>query len=443
MDELRMVRREDGALILANELGEEYRFAIDDVVASEIRQLSKRPVGATSVRPREIQSLLRAGKSRAQVAEELDLEEADVERFEEPVRAEQRYMLELARLITVRTDPSRSAGDEAEEQRFGEVISERLIGLGNTESTWRSWRDEITGWLIGLSFDSRDGDHDAIWSLDHRKRVLTPLSPDATNLSKIGEIGDRLIPKLRAVESEQGERFDSGAFGSGAFNTGAFDPDALLAETGEHDLSSGVKPAEDGALFGVGTLTTDERQSGTATPPLTDAEYERRREIDFHAVSTPADDSGDLSQTADLLDALRRRRGERAQAVEADSDAVSGSESIQNPFDGATEDDSDPEVSEDTEQVQKPEASKRSGAARNIWGASGVSGSNNGAPSKLRAVDPVSATDDGAKSAPTSTSTSTSAKPTPPEAKSSKRGRSSIPSWDDILFGTRSDDDPA
>ena len=74
MDELRMVRREDGAIILANELGEEYRLAIDDVVASEIRQLSKRPAGPSSVRPREIQALLRAGKSRAEVADELGQE---------------------------------------------------------------------------------------------------------------------------------------------------------------------------------------------------------------------------------------------------------------------------------------------------------------------------------------------------------------------------------
>src|SRR5690606_18533601 len=107
--------------------------------------------------------------------------------------------LELAHAVTVRTDPDRSAGDDGEDQRFGEVIAERLIGLGSAEHSWRSWRDEATGWLVGLEFITRDAVHDAVWAFDHRKRVLSPLSPDATYLSKSGDVGDQLIPKLRAV----------------------------------------------------------------------------------------------------------------------------------------------------------------------------------------------------------------------------------------------------
>lgn len=361
---------------------------------------------------------------------------------------EQRYMLDLARMVTVRTDPSRSVNGEGEEQRFGEVISERLIGLGNKNSTWRSWRDEDSGWFIGLSFDSRDGEHDAIWSLDHRKRVLTPISPDATNLSKVGEIGDRLIPKLRAVESENGERFDSDAF----------DPDALLAETSEHDALPHAETVfdDDSALFGLGNL----RSSSAPTEADTDAEYQRRREIDSLAVSTPVDHAEDLNQTSDLLDALRRRRGEREQGFDVGVDlrdklhdsgpSAAGEES---PVDDA-------EVSEDTEQVPPRTTSQtQSQAARNIWGASGVSGSAESSPNRLRAVDPISqapvdtqqesqgsdsdASESGPEeSSPTMPEPGAASKPQP-EAKTQKRGRSSIPSWDDILFGTRSDDDPA
>src|SRR5690606_34839692 len=52
------------------------------------------------------------------------------------------------------------------------------------------------------------------------------------------------------------------------------------------------------------------------TPVNSDAEYERRREIDQRAVNTTAQPGSDLSQTADLLDALRKRRGERERSAQ-------------------------------------------------------------------------------------------------------------------------------
>lgn len=400
MDELRVVRREDNALIVATELGDEYRLTVDDALAAEIRQLTKRTPRPSTVRPREIQTLLRSGMSRLEVADKVGLEEADVERFEEPVRAEQRYILELAHAVPVRTDAAQLPGTPVVERRFGEVISERLVSLGNVSSTWRSWREEETGWLIGLAFDSRDGEHDAVWSFDHRKRVLTPLSPDATNLSKLGDVGDRLIPKLRVVDTDSGERFDSDAF----------DPDALLAETAEHerhDLAPSEEPAAD-----------------------LDAEYERRREIDHLAVKTSDNSAADLSQTADLLDALRRRRGERTRSADP-QDSSPATLDIDAP---------EEEVAEDTETATVPpldttvpattNAPPRSGIARNIWGASGVSASDADS-GKVPADRNQSDARSGNSSQPAA------------EPRQSRRGRSSIPSWDDILFGTRSDDDPA
>ena len=457
MDELRVVRREEGSLILANDLGEEFRFAIDESVAQEVRLATPRPTSSVKVRPREIQALLRAGKSRTEVAEMTGLEEADVERFEEPVRAEKQYMLDLAHAVPVRTDPGQAAGTSGatdDEQRFGVVVAERLIGLGNTTSEWRSWRDEETGWLVGLLFDSRDGLHDAVWSFDHKKRVLSPLTADATNLSKIGEIGDRLIPKLRAVDPEQQERPAPEPF----------DPDALLAPTAEIQPLP-AQPA-DPTLFEDGDVANRDA----------DAEYERRREIDHLAVNTPTDSSEDLSQTADLLDALRRRRGERAQQADTPSDAGSGDDSGAGAPDQSTTD------ALGLRPTSAPP--RRSGAAANIWGTAGVSGnigvsgttdgadSRTGETSPLRAVEPmpeplVELDDEGeTRSAAEPTDsvqvgeqpasanaegkqqsqkapTTTPGRGVSGQSKGRGKGRSPIPSWDDILFGTRSDDDPA
>lgn len=430
MDELRVTRREEDALILTNELGEEFRLVVDEVVQSEFRQLNRRQASTVTVRPREIQALLRAGKTRAEVAEETGLDESDVERFEEPVRAEQRYILELAHAVTVRTDPDHDTGDEGEDQRFGEVIAERLIGLGSVEHAWRSWRDETTGWLVGLEFMTRDVVHDAIWAFDHRKRVLSPLSPDATHLSKSGDVGDQLIPKLRAVGVEK----DAGSGSeSDRFDSDAFDPDTLL-DVGEVDASSGDVEASP-----VSPATIESAGSLDAAQLNPDDEYERRREIDQLAVNKPDDSDDDLSQTADLLDALRRRRGERANqldlAFDGDSDEPSLSDSV---------------LGEHTTPVKRPSA------ATNIWGASGVSAEEPAkAPedARLRAVDRASSETSSSEAANETNGEPTEQAPenegsgeaaaTSRSTKPSRRGRSSIPSWDDILFGTRSDDDPA
>jgi len=205
MDELRLVRREDQSLIVATEAGEEYRLLVDETVLAELRHLSRPSRGAGKINPREVQALVRAGKSREEIAAATGLEESDIERYEEPVLAERRYILELARAVSVRTSPN-----EETEQEFGTVIAERLIGLRASDAEWSSWRDEEAGWMIGLDFDSHEVAHHAVWSFEHRKGLLTPITPDATSLSKLGEVGDRLIPKLRAVDAD--ERFDSGAF---------------------------------------------------------------------------------------------------------------------------------------------------------------------------------------------------------------------------------------
>ncbi|MFT4233185.1 MAG: septation protein SepH, partial [Leucobacter sp.] len=224
MDELRFVRREDRSLIVADDAGEEFRLLVDDAMLSELRHLGRKERGedTSKVRPREIQALIRAGRSRAQVAKETGLDEADIERYEEPVLAERRYILERAHAVPVRTD----ATDDAD-QRFGEVIAERLIALGADTSEWESWRDEEAGWMISLEFISHDVAHRAVWSFEHRKAVLSPVNPDAVNLSKQGTVGDRLIPKLRAVDdAEKSGRFDSDAFDTSQLPIGAGDVEA-------------------------------------------------------------------------------------------------------------------------------------------------------------------------------------------------------------------------
>lgn len=408
MDELRFVRREDLALIVANDADEEFRLVVDDAVLSELRHLSKRNRDTSRVRPREIQALIRSGKTRAQVASLTGLDEIDIERYEEPVLAERRYILELAQAVPVRTD----ASDETD-QRFGEVISERLVGLGSDANEWSSWRDEEAGWMIGLEFISHDVTHRAVWSFAHRKGTLSPLNPDAVSLSKQGDVGDRLIPKLRAVDTtEKSGRFDSGAFDDSQLPIEVESDEAGNESTGDSDA-----PA----------------------PSLADvnAEYERRREIDQRAIKTGDLEPTDLSQTADLLDALRKRRGEREHSARASETGV-------HPTNGEASSSRSSEAGEPVAPI-RAKTDDASAAPRSIWGAAGVTGATRGqesrsTPPAMAAVPepaPVAETSGVAESEPTGG-------PAKSESdRTGKKGRTSIPSWDDILFGTRSDEDPA
>lgn len=407
MDELRFVRREDLALIVVNGADQEFRLVVDDTVLSELRHLAKRDRQAGKVRPREIQALIRAGKSRAQVAEETGLEEADIERFEEPVLAERRYILELAQAVPVRTD----ANDDSD-QKFGGVIAERLIGLGVEESAWNSWKDEETGWMIGLDFVAHEVSHRAVWAFAHRKGTLSPVNPDAVNLSKQGEVGDRLIPKLRAVDSEEK---------TGRFDSGAFDHSQLpITETDLVDPRPAVEEAPDD------TAPSEDTIADAPAPSLADAnaEYERRKEIDHRAIKTDDSEEVDLSQTADLLDALRKRRGEREQSARSNEADSSGSRS-------ADRSSTDGQGSADNSAPAPP---------RSIWGAAGVSGEATSASPVT--VDP----EESVTAKPIADPAPQTLDPVAAKGeaeKSARKGRASIPSWDDILFGTRSDEDPA
>ena len=467
MNELRFVRREERSLILATENDDEFRLVIDDLLISELKHASRKErEGTTRVRPREIQSLVRAGKTRAEIAELTGLEESDIKRYEEPVLAERRYILERAHAVQVRTETS----DESN-QKFGEVIAERLVGLEAEASEWAAWRDEETGWLISLEFISHDVAHKALWAFDHRKQTLAPVNTDAVNLSKQGEVGDRLIPKLRAVDNrDRTSQFAPVNDAPEAPQTpsGGAAPATPAVPTAAEPPQKPHTPVVTPPPASVAPVAAATPASPTAPGPIApldaNAEYARRREIDQRAIKS--EDSGpvDFSQTADLLDALRRRRGERklAEAQEPDDTATTP---ISTPPTAAPTNPASitPQlVPENTDpQASAPAASEPASQAaadlegapvrslkkpRSIWGGAGVAsgvtsanqrGAGSGpqapaSPSPSPAAQGSSAPSDGTgEAAPTG------------DPRAAKKGRASIPSWDDILFGTRSDEDPS
>lgn len=412
MDELRVVRREEQSLIVTNEAGDEFRLIVDSSVLADLRHLARQASGGARINPREIQSLVRAGKTRAEIIELTGAEEGDIERYEEPVLAERRFLLSSAQSVPVRTSPS-----EQSEEQFGVVIAERLVGLVATSIKWSSWRDEEAGWMIGLDFDSHGVSHHAVWSFEHRKRLLSPLTPDAITLSKQGEVGDRLIPKLRAVDaSDSDARFDSDAFNRDELQNHEQQSDSAdpAAQQSDPSTSDDTLPSTSSRSAATAAALRAGHPSTASIPVVNpEDEFARRREIDQRAIKSPEPEPQDLGQTADLLDALRRRRGAReddhSAAPEGSGSEHSADSTQLTPLRGIGDWQGEEESDKATEKTSQQSAPSVDGSSPTLG--------------KERA-DPQS-------------------EPRPLEATKRGKGRSPIPSWDDILFGTRSEDDPS
>lgn len=335
MQDLHLIGVEDGALLLTDEEGERYRIAVDDVLQSKVRQAVPDPTAAgRKLSPREIQSHIRAGMSAQDVASITGVSLEYIQRFEGPVLAEREYVVETALSVPVHTAADTNPLETG--VTFGTAIRTRLHDLSAINERWASWKEMASGWVIKLSFTANQVDHDARWSFDPKKLSLVPLNNEAVQLSQQGDPAAPMVPRLRAVGADpepDRSRFDSDAF----------HVDQALQTT-------------DPLPFTPTTVTDQE-------PPA-------------------------HSQTADLLEALRRRRGEREAASYED----------ELPAD-------DPAGAGFTAQIQLVD----------------LPGFEN---------EPVP----------------TPQRDTGPQSKvGARKGRAAMPSWDEIVFGARPDDedDPA
>lgn len=284
MEHVTIVGTEDDVLVLATEAGVRFALPIDEVLRTEIRRArgqGTEKAAPLAASPKEIQAQIRAGLSAADVAELLGVRREDVERFEGPVLAEREHIVGQALAVPV------LIGSELEpdaQPTFGVAIRAKLADIAAADERWVSWKEE-SGWIIKLEFTASDVHHDARWSFDPRRSALAPLNADATQLSRQGSLPEGLIPRLRALDTERPSPYkDDSRFDSGAFGPRALPQPAADAEQAEE---------------------ADERERSSASAQ--DAATKRAPLV----AATPSD-------TADLLEALRRRRGQREPLPVAD-----------------------------------------------------------------------------------------------------------------------------
>ncbi|MEQ1734859.1 MAG: septation protein SepH [Rhodoglobus sp.] len=327
MQDLQVIGVENGALVVASDDGTRFRLPIDDALQSKVRHSIPETGEGRKLAPKDIQAHIRSGMSAQDVASITGTPLDYIQRFEGPVIAEREFVVTSALGVAVHTaadtDPLKQG------KSFGSAIRERLHDLSGTNERWASWKDATTGWVVKLSFTANQIDHDARWQFDPKKHTLSPLNSEAITLSQQGEAAGVLMPRLRAVAPEtavDSSRFDSGAFA--------------------RDELGSVEDAPAPAAIS-------------------------RVVIEDAPVPT--------NQTADLLDALRRRRGEREAASFGDAAFGDADSRSSHPSTGSIRLVEDDELDEQVSRQTVPQPSK-------------------------------------------------------------KRGRAAMPSWDEIVFGARPDD---
>lgn len=345
MENVTIVGTEAGVLVLATESGERFALPIDDMLQREIRRATRQSEPTAqklAASPRDIQAQIRAGLTAPEVAELLGISVDDVARFEGPVLAEREHVIGQALAVPV------LIGSEVEpdaQPTFGVAVRAKLAEIEATSERWASWKED-SGWTIKLEFTANDVDHDARWSFDPRRSTLSPQNSDAIQLSRQGSLPEGLIPRLRALDTplpKDDTRFDSGA-------------------------------------FGPRRLDIEDEPGIEATGPVAAA-------VQAAAIKRAPDAPVTSSETADLLEALRRRRGQReplpgvVEAREPEQRAPSAPVAL---FDAL-----EPEY-----RAEEPEAEPERTAA------------------------PPASTDTGRRA----------------------KGRPSMPSWDEIVFGARTDE---
>ncbi|MDO5701475.1 MAG: septation protein SepH [Bowdeniella nasicola] len=176
--------RSDGTqLVLRDEEGHTYQLPI----TAELRQAVRRPrpVSPTAkpttppaLRPRDIQSMLRAGLTVAEVADRGGVEEDYVRRYEGPIIAERNWAITQARECAV--------GHEVGAPTLGDLVVDRLAdrGVRTEDLEWNAFRDEGGPWHVTVRFTAGGKDREARWKLDLQTSTVRAVEEDARWLSE-------------------------------------------------------------------------------------------------------------------------------------------------------------------------------------------------------------------------------------------------------------------
>jgi hypothetical protein len=422
MQDLRLIGvQEDGHhLLLAAPDGTRYRVPLDEPLRAAVRHDRPR-LGQLQIemeggmRPREVQSLIRAGATAEEVADRSGWSVDKVRRYEGPILAERVHVADQARLVRVRSRGGASGATVPTLQaRVVQRMRER--GVDAEASTWDAWRGvEDAHWTVAVLFAAGGRQRQATWTYDPVLRTVEAADDEARWLSAdepaaVGPVPTTTprVSNVYDVEAEGGVA--ASARRAGASGRAARDEEPL-------DLMTAMRQR-----------TTVGRRSGRRRPAAAEPAH---RET---APALPLEGDADVEPVADPPDATQAPHV--VPAPEAAGSAVAGEEPLLEPPGAET-----PPLDEDWDEP----ADDRPADDRPAEDAAGVDDAVTDDPGDDRTdlTDFGDLADDGDDDEVVDdlggdVAVEDVGPVAAPAARAGRRKqRPSVPSWDDIMFGAK------
>lgn len=267
MTELRLNGQDGDYLLFESLTGERFRVLVDDSLRSAIRSATPRNTANVQLSPREIQTEIRSGASVEELVARSGDPRSYIEKFAAPVLDELTHV--IASALGVRISIAGDRYTDISHIEFGEIIASRLDASGVSTFEWSAARDENHQWLVSVSFERLGHPTSATWSFDPKRLLLSPENELAVTLSTQNSISDANFARLKPAPEP-----------------------AVANETATSNLTESLADTQ---------LVEPVIPIGRATDRFTENT----------TVAEVIDQA--IPETADLLDALKKKREERSQ----------------------------------------------------------------------------------------------------------------------------------
>lgn len=368
----------------------------------------------SALTPREIQARIRAGETLEDVAAAAGTEVSAIEPFAGPVLAEREHVVRLALGC-----PVRRRGESSSARSLSQVVGEHLLRQGVDQDTvdWDAWRDPDRRWSVVASFEDGGQQQRANFGFDTRGRFSTARD----------DLARRLIGEQEPAAAPPADPDD--------------EPTIDLDEGSRRESAHAEGPGSDVTGTGAPLVSGDDRAPDDSSPGHTRDDlvgHESQMDVLYDMLSAFDEDSvniyADLSMPV-VEDAVEEEDFAAQEPVEEPDDQDLASEKLpsqeptgqeptgQQPTGEVQSGQKPPSqdlLRDDEFEADKPAPNEPATSDERTSGSRGASGRQAKPVPAEPEQDPL--LDDPAP-AP--------AKPKP----RSRRGRASIPSWDEIMFG--------
>ena len=426
---------DDGKVVICeNDRGERFQIPADErlraAARGDITRLGQIAIELESqMRPREIQTRIRAGESVDQVAAAAGVPANRVERFAYPVLLERSRTAELAQ----RAHPVREDGPDVQE--LGEVVGQAFAARGQDFSvaTWDSWKGEDGKWVVQLTWTAGRSHNRAHWSFHPGAHggTVTPLDDLAVDL--LDPNPNRQLRTVRPVTELAAQ--------------------ALQVERPERVVQPVASPVETPVEEPV-EQPIERQQAVGETPRRSTAEPESRSEQDFVQDFELTDEPDEPASPEPPAAPPRQPAASATQAAPPRQPAAAPRQPATRQPEPRQPAASQPAASQ-PEPTAQPAAEPRQPAAttrRSTSSRQPAASATPAAPPRQPAAEPRKPAADAPPPEPAATEPAPEPTPEPapqpavakeepkpaPRRGKGKKARPTVPSWEDVLLGTRS-----